>query len=140
MYVHPTCGGRGCPGMSSSVTLYLIFEIDSFTEPGTCCQPTLRILQPLPAGAGVTGMCCCAKLRFSFLDSKYAPLNQCPSAEEGNCKHSSMWCGAELRCCVSRFPSCLRCFLLWLITLWLSEPAAREPSWWKRAAEQNHLP
>lgn len=48
--------------MYSSVILYLSFEIDSLTEPGTHRQHTLGILLPLPAGIGITGMCCSADL------------------------------------------------------------------------------
>lgn len=97
--------------MSSSVILYLSFEVDSLTETGTHWQQNLRILLPLPAGAGITGVCCSADLSprapnvgFHAWTASTFPLSHFPSAEEGNSTHVSMWCDTELRHSVSKFP------------------------------------
>lgn len=97
--------------MSSSMILYLSFEIDSSTEPGTHRQQTLGILLPLPAGTGIIGMCCSADpsprapdVGLHAWTASTFPLSYFPSAEEENSTHVSMWCDTELRCSISKFP------------------------------------
>lgn len=89
---------RGYHGMSFPSTPYLIFEIDSCTVPGQHRQQPLRALLPL-LPCWTAGMRCCVAGVLGHPDTVLMrawqvvyPLSHFPSAEEGDSKHSHIWC------------------------------------------------
>lgn len=89
---------RGYHGMSSPSTPYLIFEIDSCTTPGQHRQQPLGALLPL-LPCWTAGMRCCVARVLGHPDSVLMrawqvvyPLSRFPSTEEGDSKHSHIWC------------------------------------------------